>query len=180
MGINNKSKNTKQISSSKNEIQWNPISENWRENLKDKWWSSNYQGDKNAFTDDMKSMMVLRDKLLEIAGDEACLPVSDEDYNNIINRGEIIIDEKPIMMKGLASQCHMNSALLWDNNRDKNIKIMTGYALSPDGMWRQHSWCVMDEKNKPKIVETTEPRAAYYGFVLSEEESEEFFLNNAL
>ena len=55
---------------------------------------------------------------------------------------------------------------------------MTGYALSDDGMWRQHSWCICDAGEEyiedSIIIETTEKRLAYFGFIMDEEESEEF------
>jgi hypothetical protein len=45
------------------------------------------------------------------------------------------------------------------------IRIAFGYALAPDGLWRQHSWGVDAEDGR--IVETTVRRVCYYGFVLN-------------
>ena len=70
-----------------------------------------------------------------------------------------------------------NSALLWDANREK-CQIATGYALSADGCWRQHSWVVQPLTTKYRIWETTEKRIAYFGFILNDEECEEFYYNN--
>lgn len=41
---------------------------------------------------------------------------------------------------------------------------MTGYALSPDGLWRQHSWAYGDNL---MIYETTVERVMYFGVELS-------------
>jgi len=48
---------------------------------------------------------------------------------------------------------------------------VTGWALSNDGIWRQHTWLL---KGKA-IVETTSPREKYYGFVLTDEEANQFW-----
>src|SRR5258708_7764341 len=45
--------------------------------------------------------------------------------------------------------------------------VVNGYALSKDGLWRQHSWLVTPEGG---LVETTVRRAAYFGAVLAPEE----------
>jgi len=74
-----------------------------------------------------------------------------------------------VPIDGRRSQCHTNAAQLW---LDKKVcAIATGYALSDDGLWRQHSWGV-DEDGR--AVETTEERIAYFGFELDEDESREF------
>ena len=56
------------------------------------------------------------------------------------------------------SGCHDNCEIL--NLFNDSNKVFTGYALSSDGLWRFHSWCV-DENNY--IIETTESRLLYYG-----------------
>ena len=58
--------------------------------------------------------------------------------------------------------------------------MMTGYALSADGIWRQHSWLVaFDNEDYPYIVETTEERISYYGFAMTYEECEIFLYWNS-
>ncbi|SDS95387.1 hypothetical protein [Actinoplanes derwentensis] len=57
--------------------------------------------------------------------------------------------------------CHGNVARLWIDGAVPAIG--TGYALSPDGLWRQHSWALDADGT---LVETTEPRTAYVGIVL--------------
>jgi hypothetical protein len=56
------------------------------------------------------------------------------------------------------SECHNNCDKLFKKKIIK--KIFTGYALSNDGRWRFHSWCI-DIDNI--LIETTEYRIAYYG-----------------
>jgi hypothetical protein len=64
---------------------------------------------------------------------------------------------------GDASECHGNTAALWI--RAEADAIGTGYALSDDGLWRQHSWGVDADGT---VVETTERRVAYVGVVLTD------------
>lgn len=85
-------------------------------------------------------------------------------------------------MKGEACQCHKNSAYLWKANKNYRAGIFgiaTGYALSADGMWRQHSWCVLRKPRSYQIVETTTPRELYFGVCMLYEDAE-WFCNNIL
>ncbi|MEG1564976.1 MAG: hypothetical protein RR365_14825, partial [Bacteroides sp.] len=75
--------------------------------------------------------------------------------------------------KGQPSQCHLNACLLWEVNKGY-CQIATGYALSKDGMWRQHSWVVQPLATKYRVWETTEGRVAYFGFIMTDEECELF------
>jgi hypothetical protein len=62
---------------------------------------------------------------------------------------------------GEVGDCHGNVAVLWiDGAVDA---IATGYALSGDGLWRQHSWGV---DSGGVLVETTDERSAYVGIAL--------------
>lgn len=65
------------------------------------------------------------------------------------------------LVDGDPNACHGNAAALWI--RAEADAIGTGYALSDDGLWRQHSWGVDDDGT---VVETTERRVAYVGIVL--------------
>lgn len=60
-----------------------------------------------------------------------------------------------------AGDCHRNVAALWIDGAIESIG--TGYALSDDQLWRQHSWGVDADG---VLVETTDERRAYVGIVL--------------
>jgi len=81
------------------------------------------------------------------------------------------------MSRRQPSRCHANSGFLWDANRDK-LELCTGYALSEDGLWRQHSWCWWPAQRK--VVETTERRKAYVGFVMTAKRVEQFYYDNCI
>lgn len=120
----------------------------------------------------------LRDRLVSILGKWVVLPAQEEDLKKILRRGELMVGGphggKPLMRRGAKCQCHSNSAGCWDANRDM-LELCTGYGLSADCCWRQHSWCWY--AGKKRVVETTTPRIAYYGFRMSLDESEEFLDN---
>ena len=69
-----------------------------------------------------------------------------------------------------ASGCHQNLSRLWEKKRNGLIGIGTGYALSGDGLWRQHSWGV----GRLGVVETTQGREKYFGRLLQGNDAELF------
>ena len=84
---------------------------------------------------------------------------ADNDMQQILSgKGQfrIAYDNDIIMNVMETSQCHENSRKLLKKGKIKYLH--TGYALSDDSLWREHSWCVDFDNN---IVETTEPRIVY-------------------
>jgi hypothetical protein len=77
-------------------------------------------------------------------------------------------------ISGVPGECHRNTALAW--MRGEIGTVATGYALSADGLWRQHSWGVDD---LGQIAETTQSRLAYYGVELTGEQALAFCLCEA-
>jgi hypothetical protein len=81
----------------------------------------------------------------------------------------------PIVLKAMkSSSCHQNVASLWRGRKFGIVGIATGYALSEDGLWRQHSWGVL----RDGVLETTETRAKYFGIVLQGEKADHFAVCN--
>jgi hypothetical protein len=123
----------------------------------------------------------LNEILLSYGGKRALLYGVEIDLEDIIERGQLWLGDHSKSVRGYNCQCHHNSASLWDKHKDnpkKNIKVATGYALSDDGLWRQHSWCVLVRAKKNLILESTTERLAYFGFVLTDEESKIFLQKN--
>ena len=115
----------------------------------------------------------LKRRLLKVAGQAICIR-HEPDIHPIVNRGQFFRGYNARMMKGDPCRCHSNSAAMWDANRNK-VRIVTGYALTDDGMWCQHTWCI-DKDDKP--IETTEKRLLYYGFILNDDEAQKFLDEN--
>lgn len=117
----------------------------------------------------------LRDLLLALAGHEVVLHSHEPHLEQLLTRGREFRGEGARDHPMLPSQCHTNAALLWQFSGGA-VGIATGYALSEDGLWRQHSW-----GTKPGLViETTEPRLRYFGVALSGWESAEFAEENGV
>jgi hypothetical protein len=81
----------------------------------------------------------------------------------------------PVTTKPMrASLCHQNVAAIWRRRKPKIVAIATGYALSEDGLWRQHSWGVL----RDGVLETTENRMKYFGIPLSDKDADHFADSN--
>jgi hypothetical protein len=104
----------------------------------------------------------LRDSLLRIGGCELVAPEwTDSQISELIQAG-FVMDGYVTLTIMEPCACHRNISLLWKNKRRKLTGIGTGYALSGDGLWRQHSWGV----TRRGIIETTERRSKYFGQLL--------------
>ena len=165
----------------------------WKKRLQESnWWESNniqtpemflkatraQAENLEYFTKQHQDFVFLHNVLLKIGGFETCFPIYEDDMEAILTRGRYFYGHSR-MMKGQPSQCHRNSCELWELNHDEhNISICTGYALSEDGIWRQHSWILLIEDCREILIETAIKRKAYYGFVMNDDEAQEFVDEN--
>ena len=77
----------------------------------------------------------------------------------------------PIKLKQLkSSMCHQNVAAIWKSRKFGIVAVATGYALSEDGLWRQHSWGIL----RDGVLETTEARVKYFGILLQGSRADHF------
>lgn len=145
----------------------------WDQWLQNQWWynKETIQAELAKSTFMNQRLLELHEKLISFGGYRTCLPVVEDDLENILDRGQLWYGEGAMMMRGAPSQCHRNSAACWEANKSRTI-LCTGYAMSEDGLWRQHSWLV-NFRNQC-IVETTEPRVAYFGFPMTRDEAQAF------
>src|SRR5215216_6419350 len=90
-------------------------------------------------------MAELWQRLLELGGEAAAFTFLEPDIEQLLERGQPLAGRS--RLKRGPGKCHENSALLWNADRDKMF-IATGYALSEDGVWRQHSWIVLREPGR--------------------------------
>jgi hypothetical protein len=72
-------------------------------------------------------------------------------------------------IEGQASACHHNAVALWRSGAASAVG--SGYALSDDGLWREHTWAVADDG---QLIETTEPRTAYFGVEFRDRNADRF------
>lgn len=146
----------------KDSIRWSLIDTDWKADCKE---NSTLEGMKKMYPSMDNHFFDLRQKLLTFAGEAVCFPPCEEDLDNILSYGQFWVGGNAKLMRGEPNQCHVNSANLWEQNKD-TTRICTGYALSEDGIWRQHSWLVWHKARSNQIVETTVKRITYYGFVM--------------
>jgi hypothetical protein len=88
----------------------------------------------------------------------------------LVKFGEVTHNDNLELFIGEDRECHTNSAVLWSQNREIYC-LVTGFALSDDGVWRRHSWV---KTNDGKLIETTIRREKYFGLTLKTELAESF------
>lgn len=112
----------------------------------------------------------LRTLLVGIGGVELVAPSQiDPDIPALISSGfamEGLLECEPMER----SACHVNVTRLWEAKKSDLLGIGTGYALSEDGLWRQHSWGI----RRYGILETTKPRLRYFGIALQGRNADSF------
>jgi hypothetical protein len=109
-------------------------------------------------------ILELRDKLLEIGGEElvAIPPEIGMDPFVLLFAKEGKAMSHPIRLRRMEpSQCHANVEKLI--HQKKIAAMATGYALSEDGLWRSHSWGLTQKRDGLVIIETTVAREIYFG-----------------
>ena len=118
-----------------------------------------------AATRHQPQIPILRDKLLDIGGVELVAPAfPDLEIPTLIHAGFLM--PGPVVVRAMQrSACHHNVARLWLRRRRTLTAVCTGYSLSDDGLWRQHSWGACHGS----IIETTILRQKYFGVMLQGE-----------
>ncbi|GHO48634.1 hypothetical protein KSX_67970 [Ktedonospora formicarum] len=98
----------------------------------------------------------------------------EPDIEALLERGKAFHGPRELI-PGEARECHSNVAWHWEKQKEKR-SIVTGYALSMDGLWRQHSWLVQKQQECERfsLLETTMERLQYFGFLLTDQEAEHF------
>jgi len=108
---------------------------------------------------------LLRGMLLTHGGTEVVPPLTFETEILELAAGITVSDgEAALLVGGEPSNCHENVKSLLDSDAnfggETATENWTGYALSDDGLWRQHSWAV---SNTGRTMETTVRRKLYAG-----------------
>lgn len=108
--------------------------------------------------------------LLKLGGEFVVAPPKpDPDITALLESG-FLIGGRIVFREMAGSACHRNVSALWKKRRFGLVGIATGYGLSKDGLWRQHSWGVL----RDGILETTQVRLKYFGILLQGEKADHF------
>lgn len=124
----------------------------------------------------------LRNILLRIGGAQI-VQMYEPNLLQILYRGRAMRGTSAHLRLGEPSACHENVCSHYRAEGFNNFRIWTGYALSKDGLWRQHSWgqLVGDDwvpQDRGRLIETTVKRVAYFGYQMTAQESEKFCNDN--
>jgi hypothetical protein len=113
-------------------------------------------------------------RVLSHGGDLVVPPMQPEADLDLLVSGARLQGPASELRQGEDNGCHANAAVLWIDGAV--TAIGTGYALSDDGLWRQHSWGI-DAAGAP--VETTFERRQYLGVALAGVPALRFATGNA-
>jgi hypothetical protein len=124
----------------------------------------------NNLAEQQPAILLLRDRLLNLNGTHLVAPTEpDPDVDGLLVSGSVM--EGAVHFEEMAeNSCHWNVAALWLQRREDLVAVATGYALSTDGLWRQHSWGM----RRNAIFETTAVRTCYFGLLMEGADADAF------
>jgi hypothetical protein len=133
------------------------------------------QGRLRNATIEQPDLKRLKPLLLGFGGDFLVAPTKvDADLPLLMGFGFLM--SGPVVLKKMrASSCHQNVATVWRSRVPRIVGIATGYALSDDGLWRQHSWGLL----RNGVLETTVERIKYFGILLTGADADDFASRNS-
>ena len=157
------------------DIQTKPMNSGWKKRIEKEWWSVSYDA---TLTDVQKEMILLRESLLAIGGEEVYLPIYEIHLDNIKSFGQLwgatdIAGDDIFTCLNHRDSCFSCAKSLWNSNR-LNTLIAQGYALSEDSMWRRRSWLIYLNPIENLIVDT-EKHIAYFGYAMTYKQCNEMF-----
>ncbi|WP_260703867.1 hypothetical protein [Edaphobacter flagellatus] len=100
-------------------------------------------------------------------------PKPDPDITLLLESG-FLMHGRVVTKPMRSSMCHQNVAAVWKRRKPRIVGIATGYALTEDGLWRQHSWGIL----RDGMLETTCEREKYFGVLLRGAEADHFAESN--
>lgn len=117
------------------------------------------------------------EKLMSIGGEHVSFQLYNgriHRVNQLLKKGRLWSDRRSVLRRGEPRHCHSNAAEYWAGSGGR-LQIATGYALSDDDAWHEHTWNLSPSDT---VLESTEPRAAYFGIILTLDESLDHFIGN--
>lgn len=117
---------------------------------------------------------VLRGLLLGLGGIHLVAPPSPDAALPLLIDAGFVMAGPVVRTTMKKSECHRNVAEIWAEKQHALVGIGTGYSLSDDGLWRQHSWGLRREG----ILETTISRVKYFGVLLQRGDADLFAMAN--
>jgi hypothetical protein len=94
-------------------------------------------------------------------------PEPEEHVRWLLEDGRLFDNTKLKLQQGEPDSSHKNACRLWAPNAQ--MRLVTGYALDNDEVWKKHSW--LWDLSTNELIETTEPFEKYFGVVLTSEQA---------
>jgi hypothetical protein len=149
------------------QLVWTPMNQRWKAQMDEVRQSNldfmNPKWDLERNADFVAKKYKLDHVLLAFGGDRTGIDALETEVDDILERGQLLDGKNAVLRMGEPSQCHRNAARLFLADPERTI-LLTGYALSDDGLWRQHSAAIRETPEGPVLIETTAPRVAYFVF----------------
>ncbi len=172
------------------EIETTPVDAEWKTQLHAMmWWAASRIDDdhsnlKTGLKPDLLALhRDLHKRLVAFGGEETGFSDYIPDVASLLARGQVWSGQGAEMVDSESSNCQVNSLCEYAERLDfstrnrrsagskvkpqTHVAVAIGFALSKDGIWRQHSWLLERRQDRVGVVETTEPRIAYFGRVLT-------------
>jgi hypothetical protein len=118
----------------------------------------------------------LADRLIRLGGDDV-IAIYDEDLDQLLSEGRVWpVEGLELRERGSALFRAAAAALYQSLSAEEpgTARLVTGWALSRDRLWRQHCWVVRDER----VLEPMAQRLVYYGIALTPERAQAFCWTN--
>lgn len=155
---------------SKNNVHWIGIDHDWKQRLESNPWSRFFKGNPfdHFYGAETLNMLNLRQKILDYAGEDVCLPFG---YNDLDPFGSVLLQHaQPFELKEAIKADFMPTNMCYVNNcyivhrYPELFELCYGFYMDEKGMWREHAWVVT--KNN-RMVELTNTGNAYFGINLT-------------
>jgi hypothetical protein len=104
----------------------------------------------------------LEQKLLAVGGKAVVYPDDESELARLVAKGKLA-PHKVRLVKGRLNEPLDNVLRYWGQDVE-NTRVMWGYALCDDDLWRQHVWMVKSKR----VLEATLKRRKYFGVALDQ------------
>lgn len=128
-------------------------------------------------TKNESDLLNLKNYLLLFGGEEVCTVDNYDEAKNILTRGQLWFGDRVTVAKGSYDETNQNIAHLWSFNENKT-RIAVGFTLTPQGVWKKHSWLILQKRPYNKIVDSSDENYLYFGYVLTHSECNDFYWKN--
>lgn len=161
-----------------NPIECKPMDEEWKQRIAEKKWWANANRDK--VPTNKIPIRKFMDKLLEFGGEEVCISSWDMFDDLCVIDGQFWFGKDFNQAYNKDFRCHTTTVDLWEILKSNRV-ICNGFALTDDGVWRQHTWIIhldIDDTHeniiKREFIEPHSPKIAYYGICMNSMLSESY------